>query len=94
MLIEKLNVESFRRFKIPVVNPIRRMFDECPKIIVKVEHQKPETLFFEALRQLDSGGGLTGGTRTTNPHHPQFVAGVKTGDYFFGRFVERGFIGR
>ena len=89
MLIQQLDVQRFRRLVVPVIDPVGRMLDQRPEIVVEIEHQKPETLFFEPLRQLDRGGGLAGGTRAAHPHHPQTVAGVQAGQNLLRGLVER-----
>ena len=95
VLIQQLNVQRFRRFVIPVIDPVGRMLDQRPEIVIKVEHQKTQALFFEPLRQLDRRGRLAGGTRTAHPHHPQTVAAVvQAGQDLRRSFVQRCLISR
>src|SRR5690348_9319153 len=47
MAIEQLDVESFRRLVVAIVDPIGRVLNERPKIVVEVEHEKTQPLFLE-----------------------------------------------
>ena len=89
MLVQQLDVQRFRRLIVPVVDPVGRMFDQRPEIIVEVEHQEPQALPFQPLGQLDRGGGLAGGTGAAHPHHPQPVAGVQPRHHLLRSLVQR-----
>ena len=60
VLVQQLNVERLGRLVIPVVDPVGRMFDQRPEIIVEVQHQKSQALLFQPLCKLDGGGRFAG----------------------------------
>ena len=68
------------------------MLNECPEIIVEVEHQEAEPLFFKALGQLDGSGGLAGSARAADPKQADLIAGIEAGNHFFCRLIQRGFV--
>ena len=92
MLIQELDVERFGRFIIAIVNPVGRVLDQGPKIIVKVKHQKAKPLFLEALRQLYRGGGLARGAWSADPHHPKIVPGIEPAQDFRRSLIQRLFV--
>src|SRR5436305_1308757 len=88
MTIEQLDVEGFRSFVVAVIDPIGRMLDQRPKIVVEVEHQKTQTLLLEPFRELDRRGGFAGGTGTTDPNHPETVSRFEPCQDFGRSFVQ------
>ena len=92
MLVQQLDVERLRGFVIPVVDPVGGMLDERPEIVVEVEHQKLQAVFFQAFGELDRGGGLAGGTRPAHPDHAQAVAGLQPRQHFLRGLVQGAFI--
>ena len=89
MAVEQLDVQRLGRFEIAVVDPVGRMLDERPEIIVEVQHQELQPLLLQPLGQLHRRRRLARRTRPADPHHADVVARVHPRDHSVRRFIQR-----
>jgi len=87
--VEQLDIQRFGGLVVAVVDPVGRMLDQRPEIVIEVEHEEPQSPFLEPFGQFDGGGGFAGGAGAADPHHAELVAAGQAPHDFFGRFVER-----
>ena len=94
MFVQQLDIQRFGRFVIAIVDPIGRMLDQRPEIIVEVQHQEPQPLLLDRSVSFTVVVVLPEELGPADPHHADLVARVQPRDDFGGGFVERLLVNR